>query len=110
MRGGLFVCGGREAMFHVLDGECHVFMQFNPCDDGYDGEVEEVEFLYPPSVHEWPEGSSAPTPCLGNPQQFRVFRDNDELTKCGYSPIHSWRECVRWSDYLAGGESTKRGT
>ena len=83
-----------------------VFTHKNPRKNGFRGVVEEdVELDYDvEAVHRWPEGATAPVPCVGqdpkNPKRYKVFRSADTCSAERYIAVEGEAvELGSWLDY-----------
>lgn len=84
-----------------------LFIQLDPRQDGYTGEViEDAKLDYDmPDVRRWPDGEPHPDPQLGrdpkDPTRFKVFKFPQELKAAGFDFVHSHAPLVAysWSDY-----------
>ena len=96
-------------MYLVRDDDlgCLVFLNDDPRDDEFDGEVVDGVSLEDAGLEntEWPEGHSAPDYVLGvsltDPKEFRAFKYERELADAGYRNVGEPFVCeMSWSDYL----------
>jgi hypothetical protein len=88
----------------------HVFTFEKPRQAGYPGPATPVDLEYDMAVHEWPEGTEAPAPVLGNAKaegpsrafpRYEVFRNERACRENGYEPLEGEFVVIdSWFAYL----------
>jgi hypothetical protein len=83
-------------MFLVFDNETsqHVFINSDPRDDGFTGDViTDVTLDVPDDLTEWPDGARCPEPALAvsptDPTDYRLFKYDTEAKSAGFRVIGS---------------------
>jgi len=94
-------------MFLVIDNttRCHVFLENDPRDDGYEGDLQEGVTLETGAATTADEvDSTAQVPCLGrakqDPSKFQVFSCTKDCRQAGYEPTGGvYGVFENWEEY-----------
>jgi hypothetical protein len=100
-------------LFQDPETTCYVFTREDPRKDGFPGMMQEaVRLDIPEDLDRWPEGTTAPHPCLAVSEEdgthYRVFQYRNQCRPAGYRPLSMlYAVHTTWADYRA--ELMKKG-